>query len=119
MLHLAFLQSALAEAENAVKEASKASATVLGDRSESDDDETLVSKPVRSSSVSGVSDLDLRPLEMVAKNARKAGGTVALVKEMIEAAKTDKIGENAEGAMERLMEGSRDALDKINAASGK
>lgn len=110
-------QAALAEAESAVEEATKASVTVLGDRSDSDDDENLVNKPAPSSSASGVSEVDLRPLEVVAKNARKAGSTVAQIEAMIEAAKADKIGENAEGAMDRLIEGSRDTLKKINKAS--
>lgn len=112
-----YLQAALAEAESAVEEATKASVTVLGDRSDSDDDENLVNKPAPSSSASGVSEVDLRPLEVVAKNARKAGSTVAQIEAMIEAAKADKIGENAEGAMDRLIEGSRDTLKKINKAS--
>lgn len=52
---------------------------MLGAKSDSDDDESLVEKPAPVSSATGVSDEDLRPLESVAKNARSATSTVPQV----------------------------------------
>lgn len=65
----------MSEAESAVQQAETAAATVLGAATESDDDETIVQRPTRPSSASGVSESDLRPLESTARKARAAGST--------------------------------------------
>lgn len=69
----------MGEAESALQVAEEVAAVVLGPHSDSDDDEFLVEKPGRSSSVTGISDSDLRSLESVAKRARSVSSTMPQV----------------------------------------
>lgn len=75
-------QAILKEAEDALYNAEEAACAILGPKSDSDEDESLVDKLPPLSSVSGVSDEDLSPLESIARKARSAGSTLPQVSYM-------------------------------------
>ncbi|CAM9208802.1 unnamed protein product [Ascophyllum nodosum] len=116
-------QTALTRAESAVNEAQEAAKTVLGASAspagESDDDEQLVRKPIFLSGASGVPEEDIRPLELVAREARTAGSTAHQIVRMVGAAKDDNVGTFAPDALKRVLEGSRESLTKITRAKEK